>query len=81
MELSIIIPTPRIRPEREIILIVRPARWKKRILISTEAGILIPISHGDLPSVRKKNITRNAMDPPTSRLVFRFAMEKSSIRV
>ena len=75
MELSIIIPTPNIKPDSEIIFIDMLANMKKSRLITSETGILKAISKGLRGFFKKKNIIIIAKIQPIMRLCFRLVME------
>ena len=65
MELSTIMPTPRIRPDSEMILSEMPNRWKLSSVRISESGMVMMISNGSRQSFMKRNSTRQASRAPT----------------
>ena len=77
--LSIIIPTPRIRPERDIILILIPIMYNDNMLIVSDVGMLMIISNGARKSRKKKNIMNMANKLPYIKLCCKLSIEKSIV--
>ena len=75
IELSTIIPIPRISPERDIILIEIPTRKKKSKATIKESGIVMVTSHGVRKSLMKRKSTIQASIAPMMRLFLRFPIE------
>jgi len=68
IELSIIIPTPRINPESEIMLMLTENISIKNNDMINEAGMLIAMSHGSFRFRITKNITITASIMPNNKV-------------
>src|SRR5690606_8982972 len=68
MALSIISPTPRINPDRDMMLMEICSTWKKSKQTTMDTGTLMPINTGDFKSLKNKNITKKAKEIPHSKL-------------
>ena len=75
IELSTIIPIPRINPERDIIFIEIPATKKKSSETIRERGIVVVTSIGERKSCRKKKITKQARIAPRIILFLKLDIE------
>ncbi|MPM64620.1 hypothetical protein SDC9_111507 [bioreactor metagenome] len=81
MELSTIIPTPRMSPDNEITLIEIPTKKKNNSDTTNERGIVTDINSGVLKSLIKKKITKQANSAPAMMLLLRFEIEYSKSSV
>jgi hypothetical protein len=75
IELSTIIPNPKTRPDKEIILIVIFKTKKNRKERIRASGMVRTTSNGDLKSRMKKNIMIQANRPPYIRLLTMLLIE------
>jgi len=75
IELSIIMPTPRMSPESEMMLMDMPKRNMKSKLTTKDMGMLKAIKRGDCMSFKKKNIITIAKKLPNSRLCFKLSID------
>ncbi len=78
IELSTIIPTPRIRPASDMTLIEIPASLKQSIVSSSDSGMLTTMSSGILTSRINAKSTRHASAIPRARFHERLLIEYES---
>ena len=81
MVLSTIMPTPTRGPDREMMLMVRPHRWKTSMDRTRAEGIVRETSAGLRKSCMKRKITRQARITPRMIFHMRLWMEYSSSSV
>ena len=81
IELSIINPTPKINPDKEIILMDNPKPNIIRMLIISDIGILMAMIKDDLMSFEKRNIINIARTLPINKLSLRLSIDIFSMEV
>ena len=77
MELSTIIPTPRMSPDRDMMLIVRPASPKTSIEKTRAAGMVRATKAGDRKSFMNRKMIRHVRRTATTMFWKRLLMEYS----